>query len=188
MKKYICIAVLFSFGLAFAQTNSQLASITGTLPIPLKHDDALEMDYVGPWQVVGSWQKFKANAALVDASGRRADDLQKAIDIALTGIGTSGQDFMIKGADAPTGGAAVINNTRTVAFPATQGKRIDIGAVTIRGDASLGAAPGLWFDSQEMMDFSLNGGQVTYRANGIPVLFAPEHGTPLDGNVGIVDS
>jgi hypothetical protein len=188
MKKYICIAILFSSGLALAQTNTKLASVTGTRPDPLKHDDALEMDYAGPWQVVGSWQKFKANAALVDASGRRADDLQKAIDIALTGIGTSGQDFMIKGADAPTGGAAVINNTRTVAFPATQGKRIDIGSVTIRGDASLGSAPGLWFDSQEMMDFSLSGGQVTYRANGIPVLFAPEHGTPLDGNVGIVDS
>jgi hypothetical protein len=140
------------------------------------------------WQVCGSWQKHQQNGTLLGADGRTRVSLQQAINQAMTGAGSPGRDLSIKGADATAGGAAVINNTRTVVFPVSQGKRVEIGAVTIRGDAALGPAPVLAFDSQEMLDFALDGGQITYHGTGAPVLFAPQDPTQLDRVDGIVDS
>ena len=138
--------------------------------------------------VTGSPRVFNGNGTVVSTSGTTTTGLQEAINNALTGVGTQGQDLAIRGQDITTGGAWVTTQTTTLNFPPAQGKKIRMGSLTLDPTSALGASPGLTFDSQEMTDFSCDGCQDTYAGTGDPLDFAPTNGTPLDHGVGIVDS
>lgn len=146
------------------------------------------------WTVPGSplsnWNIANVDGTAVSTAGTTTQGIQEAVNASLTGLGTAAGDLAIKGGDNATGGAQTVQLSTTLNFPATQGKRVEIGSVTLNSNSGVGATPGINFDSQEMMEFSLKGGQHVYQGTvaGTGIRFKPVNGTPLDLLHGIVDS
>src|SRR3990167_735164 len=132
---------------------------------------------------------FLPDGSELNVSTSGTAGLQEAIAAA----STTGADLrVIGGSDfgSTIGGAVVyhIGSTRTLSFPAMQGKCVRIGAATLNFAGS-GSEPCVRFDSQMMMDFEMAGGQIVATGRiGDGVVFAPSAAVPLDNVTSITDS
>jgi hypothetical protein len=136
------------------------------------------------------WSVVNPDGTPVSTGATTTQGMQEAVNASLTGLGTAAGDLVISGGDSSAGGARVAQLSTTLNFPATQGKRVEIGSITLNSNSGVGATPGINFDSQEMMEFSLKGGQHVYQGTsaGTPIRFKPSTGTPLDLGHSIGDS
>lgn len=136
------------------------------------------------------WSVVNPDGTSVSTGSTTTQGMQEAVNASLTGSGTAAGDLAINGGDASTGGARVAQLSTTLNFPATQGKRVEIGSITLNSNSGVVATPGLNFDSQELMEFYLKGGQHVYQGTsaGTAIRFKPNAGTPLDGLHTVGDS
>lgn len=141
------------------------------------------------WMGGTTWELRAADGSVVSITGSTTQGLQEAINLACTGIGTTGYDLEVIGGNNSTGGAANLACGSTVVWPAMQGKKIRIGAASIGTSGAIGANPVMTFDSMMMVDFSMDGGQITYGGSAsYGVVFKPTNGVPIDGLKSIIDS
>jgi hypothetical protein len=148
-------------------------------------------DPANPNAVLTGWEVWLPDGTL---DGRRLDTtdsytqgLQESLDYA----NTYGYEHHILGGREPsTGGAVVLNCTRTPVLPPMQGQRLRWGAVTINVPVPPGE-PGLLVDSCLMVDFALEGGQIVYQGQAsqhAAVVFKPRNPVPVDGLVTVQNS
>lgn len=138
--------------------------------------------------VLSAWQLYNQYGVLVNTSSSTTQGLQEAINLSCSALGTQGYDLYVVGSTTTTGGGAVINCTTPITFPVTQNKKVRIGAVTINFQHSGSQTYAWWFDSQEELDFAIEGGQIVVGAGFTQgVLFKPTNPTPLDRITGIFD-
>jgi hypothetical protein len=119
---------------------------------------------------VGSntWKVYKPDGTEIDISASTTSGLQEAIDYAID----YGYTLMVYGGGSSAGGNSFISCSTSVTVPPTTGQCIKLfGASPVF--TMTDATPGFIFDSADMFNFEVSGGQIIYVGTGTAVLFKP---------------
>lgn len=135
---------------------------------------------------VNKWVVFAPDGSTVSTTGTKCDGLPEAIDYAWK----NGYSLHVIGGQITSSGKSgpeVINCTQTLNLPPFQHTSINIESATLNFGPSIGANPGLVFDSAMMLDFKMSA-QLVYFGTGRAVYFHPRSPVPYDKVAGILAS